>query len=301
MQTARVLQGIGVPRHTVSHHPESATRTAADPRSHAQRTSPGHRRRKSCTPSTDDPGRRASSGRRWKRRRKGHPHEHPFPRAIATAVVVAVDGSEQGYVAVRYTRRARHDVLGVPLDAIHMFLPSTATSLAGSAMAMMMMVPDESVRSYGAEILERARTTALETVPDLQVTTQLHMGGGRIHQLVTLAAHASLSGSRKPEPRQPRPHLDRWDGRDRCRQPGKPARWSSVPADGGPAAPHGRILAEFKSPAHAALSCSMRRSFWPTSSTPSWSCCTPGDSRASTTTPSSTGWMRSGGAVSRPS
>ena len=159
-------------------------------------------------------------------------------------VVVAVDGSEQGYVAVRYAAREAQR-LGVSLGAIHV-LPSTV--LAGSA--MMMMVPDESVRSYGAEILERTRTTALETVPDLQVTTQLRMGGGRIQQLVTLGAHARLMvlGSRSPG------NLDRiWTGGTVT---GVASRAACpvvvVPADGEPGAPRGRILAGFKSPAHAA-------------------------------------------------
>ena len=158
-------------------------------------------------------------------------------------VVVAVDGSEQGYDAVRYAAREAHR-LGVSLHAIHV-LPSTV--LAGSA--MMMMVPDESFRSYGAEILERTRTTALETVPDLQVTTQLGMGG-RIQQLIAVAAQARLMvlGSRSPG------SLDRiWTGGTVT---GVASRAACpvvvVPAEGEPREPRGRLLAGFKSPAHAA-------------------------------------------------
>jgi len=158
-------------------------------------------------------------------------------------VVVAVDGSEQGYAAVGYAAREAQR-LGVPLDVIHV-LP--ATIAAGSA--MMMMIHEESFQSYGAEILERARTTALESVPDLHVTTQLRMGG-RIQQLIAAAEHAPLMvlGSRSPS------SLDRiWTGgtvTGVASQAACPV--VVVPAGRELGSAHRRIVAGFKSPAHEA-------------------------------------------------
>ena len=208
--------GSSVPRHTVSHHPESDASTDARSTS-LHRVNGGlpdggslSRRRDGEPPSVCRPRRLVTGGESPARHRPttrdagrgAHDHGSGEARGIPMnskstckggGVVVAVDGSEQGYVAVRYAAREAHR-LGVSLHAIHV-LPSTA--FAGSA--MMMMVPDESFRSYGAEILERARTTALEAVPDLQVTTQLRMGG-RIQQLIAVAAQARLMvlGSRSP-------------------------------------------------------------------------------------------------------
>jgi nucleotide-binding universal stress UspA family protein len=159
-------------------------------------------------------------------------------------VVVAVDGSQQGYAAVRYAAREAQR-LSLRLDAIHV-LPTNV--LAGSA--MMMMVPDETFQSYGAEILERARTAALDSVPDLRVTTRLLMGGGRIQELVAAARHARLMVLARPSSSG----LDRiWTGGTIT---GVASRATCpvvvVPADAEPAIPRRRIVAGFKSPERAA-------------------------------------------------
>jgi nucleotide-binding universal stress UspA family protein len=158
------------------------------------------------------------------------------------AVVIAVDGSEQGYVAVRYAAQEAQR-LGAALDVVHV-LPST---VAGGS-AMMMMVPEESFQCEAAQILGRARTTALESVPDLQVTTQLRMGG-RIHQLIEISGHARLMvlGRRSPS------SLDRiWSGGTVT---GVASRAACpvvvVPDDREPGPTHRRIVVGFKSSAHA--------------------------------------------------
>jgi nucleotide-binding universal stress UspA family protein len=153
---------------------------------------------------------------------------------------VAVDGSAHGYGAVRYAAREAHR-LGLPLDVVHV-LPRNVPS-------GWIVIPDETFRSCGAEILERARETALESVAALDVETHLR-SGGRTQQLLTFAEHALLLvlGDRSPH------SLDRvWTGGTIT---GVASRATCpvvvVPADGEPDAVHHRIVVGFKSPAHAA-------------------------------------------------
>lgn len=158
-------------------------------------------------------------------------------------VAVGVDGSDQGYAAVRYAA-SEAGRLGVRLDVVHV-LPGNLPA----ASIMMTVVPDGSFQSYGAEILERARATALETVGTLEVETHLRLGG-RVQQLLGFAKHARLVvlGSRSPS------GLDRiWTGgtvTGVASQAACPV--VVVPADCEPGKGHGRIVVGFKSPAHAA-------------------------------------------------
>jgi len=159
------------------------------------------------------------------------------------SVVVGVDGLDQRYGAVRY---AAHEArrLGAPLDVVHVipgYLPT------GSM--MMMTLPDDSFRSYGAEILLRAREAAVNTAPELRVRTHLRTGG-LVQQLLEVASHARLVvlGSRGPS------SLSRlWTGGTLTSIASQAACPVIVvpPAFDQPAAHH-RIVVGFKSPAYAA-------------------------------------------------
>jgi nucleotide-binding universal stress UspA family protein len=155
-------------------------------------------------------------------------------------IVVAVDGTEQGYAAVRYAaREARR--LSLPLDVIHVFPASVPVGWTSR-------IPAELFSSYGAELLERAREIAVEAVESSDVQTHL-WAGERVPLLAAFAEHARLLvlGSRSPH------SFDRiWTG-------GTVTGVSStaccpvvvVPAEPEPFAVHHRIVAGYKSPAHA--------------------------------------------------
>lgn len=159
-------------------------------------------------------------------------------RTSRGGVVAAVDGTEQGYAAAGYAAREAGR-LSLPLDVIHVF----------PGVGSMTTIPVEFLETYGAEIVERARETALETVATLDVRTHL-CGGGRIQQLVDFAENARLLvlGSRSPR------SFDRiWTGGTVI---GVSSRAACpvvvVPAEREPFAVHHRIVAAFKSPAHSA-------------------------------------------------
>jgi len=157
-------------------------------------------------------------------------------------VIVAVDGTEHGYAAVRYAAsEARR--LGVRLDIVHVlpgYLPV--------APMRMPVAPDAWFESYGAQILARAKEAALVAVPGLEVGTHLREGG-RTQQLLAFAEHARpiVLGSRSPR------SLDRlWTGgtvtgvAGRAGCPGV-----VVPADRDPGEVHGRIAIGLRAPGQA--------------------------------------------------
>jgi len=163
-------------------------------------------------------------------------------RTAADGLLAAVDGSEQGYRAVALAALEAQRA-GLALDLVHV-TPGTVPT----AGMMITTVPPEMFESYGAEILERARTRALATVADLEVRTHLRIGA-RIPQLLAAADHARLVvlGSRSAH------SLDRiWTG-------GTVTGVASqahcpvlvVPSDWEPAAPHRRIVVGYKSAEHS--------------------------------------------------
>jgi nucleotide-binding universal stress UspA family protein len=157
-------------------------------------------------------------------------------------VIVAVDGTEQGYAAVRYAAsEARR--LDVRLDIVHV-LPGY---LAVAPMRMP-VVPDASFASYGAEILARAKDAALVAFPGLEVGTHLREGD-RSQRLLAFAEHARLIvlGSRSPR------SLDRlWTGDTVTGVAGRAGcPLVVVPADRDPGEVHGRIAIGLKAPGQA--------------------------------------------------
>jgi len=104
---------------------------------------------------------------------------------VVAGVVVGVDGSEQGYAAVRYAAREAQR-LGVGLDAVHVLPASVPIDPT-----VLPVLSDLSLQSYGSDILARARTVASETVPTLDVRTHL-CSGGRTEQLLSFGERADL-------------------------------------------------------------------------------------------------------------
>lgn len=157
-------------------------------------------------------------------------------------VVVGVDGSETGHAAVSFGA-GEADRLGVPLDLVHVLpgsIPVDPEFLAH--------VPGPSLQAYGVEILERARRSALEARPALEIETHLR-SGNRTHQLVEHANAARLVvlGNRSSR------SLDRiWtggtvlgvSGSSTCPVVVVPETWA-------PAAAHGRIAVAVKTPGDA--------------------------------------------------
>jgi nucleotide-binding universal stress UspA family protein len=164
------------------------------------------------------------------------------------SVVVGVEGSEQGYAVVRFAAAEARRV-EASLDLVHV-LPGYVSAPPMTTMTPLMpILPDVSFESYAAEILERARETALDEVSSLQVETHL-CAGTRVSQLLTFAegARTVVLGSRSP------------DGFDRVWTGGTVTGVASraacpvivVPADHEPDEVHGRIVAGVKTPGHTA-------------------------------------------------
>lgn len=158
-------------------------------------------------------------------------------------VAVGVDGSEPGYVAVRYAAREAAR-LGVPLDLVHA-IPAYIPDAPGMTPTM----PDPLFEAYGTEILARARSVAQDAVPSVVVETHLHLGHPA-KQLLALApgAHLIVLGSRGSK------MPDRiWTG---ATVTGVAERTPSplivVPADYDPTDVHDRIVVGLQSPAAAA-------------------------------------------------
>jgi nucleotide-binding universal stress UspA family protein len=115
------------------------------------------------------------------------------PTSPQGGVMVGADGSDPGYVAVRFAacEAAR---LGMDLDVLHV-LPAGFPEHPVAAP----MVPEASLQAHAAEILDRAREVALETAPTLIVGTHLR-SGSRIRQLLAFGEGARLMvlGNRSP-------------------------------------------------------------------------------------------------------
>jgi nucleotide-binding universal stress UspA family protein len=157
-------------------------------------------------------------------------------------VVVGVDGSERGYAGVRYAA-AEADRRGVRLDIVHVmpgYLP----------VGPFLMIPDGSLEDFGSTVAKRAAREASEEVPGLDVRSHL-IHGNRVRELVAFSREAGLLilGAR---------HLSAmdhvWTGatvtgvvsRASCPVAVIPADWEA------PTAPHGRVVAGYKSTEHSA-------------------------------------------------
>lgn len=155
-------------------------------------------------------------------------------------VVVGVDGSERGYVGVRYAAQEASR-WGVPLDVVNVapgYLPN----------GPLLMIPDGSLQAFGDSVVERGARLAREVAPDVDVSTRM-LAGRRVHELVEFARHARLLvvGAR---------HLSLadhiWTGatvtgvvsRATCRVLVIPASWE-------PVGPRGRVVVGYKSPRHS--------------------------------------------------
>jgi nucleotide-binding universal stress UspA family protein len=150
-------------------------------------------------------------------------------------VVVGVDGSERGYVGVRYAA-AEADRRGVPLDIVHItpgYLP----------VGPFLMIPDGSLQDFGSTVAQRAECEARNAAPDVQVKAHL-VPGNRVREAALLilgARHLSAMD-----------HI--WTGatvtgvvsRASCPVAVIPATWEPPPA------PHRRVVAGYKASEHSA-------------------------------------------------
>lgn len=153
-------------------------------------------------------------------------------------VVVAADGSEHGLRAVRYAAREAARV-AAPLTIVHV-LPEKWMGTT--------QIPDDPFRSLGTEFLERAKESALTTVPGLRVSTQLRAGAADT-EILAISDQACLVvlGSHGPS------SFDRiWTGGTVS---GVVSRASApvvvVPPSSESTPPWRRVVVGFKSSAHA--------------------------------------------------
>jgi nucleotide-binding universal stress UspA family protein len=157
-------------------------------------------------------------------------------------VVVGVDGSERGYVGVRYAA-AEADRRGVPLDIVHItpgYLP----------VGPFLMIPDGSLQDFGSTVAQRAECEARNAAPDVQVKAHL-VPGNRVRELVDFSREAALLilGARHLSAMD---HI--WTGatvtgvvsRASCPVAVIPATWEPPPA------PHRRVVAGYKASEHSA-------------------------------------------------
>ena len=104
-------------------------------------------------------------------------------------VVVAVDGSDEGYAAGLYAAK-RAATIDAPLDVIHVFpayLPVGPFYPVGP-----LVMPTEEFQRYGKTVLERALELVRDSVPaSLPICTDL-LTGGRVHRITEYAEHARL-------------------------------------------------------------------------------------------------------------
>jgi nucleotide-binding universal stress UspA family protein len=163
----------------------------------------------------------------------GHPREHG-------TVVVGADGSDRGYAGVRYAA-AEAARLDATLDIIHVspgYLP----------VGPLLVIPDGSLQSHAAGVLERSAREATATAPDVEVAThELH--GHRVDSIVRFADGAAVLvlGAR---------HLTLADriltgatvagvvSRATCPTVVVPSTWE-------PDTPRQRVVVGFKAPRHA--------------------------------------------------
>jgi nucleotide-binding universal stress UspA family protein len=161
-------------------------------------------------------------------------------------VVVGTDGSPAALHGVRWAaREARR--LGTGLLVAHAtpgYLPTGP---------VVPMIPDGSLREYGAELLQRSSAVAREEVPDLAVDGVL-VEGGRVAGLVGVAKEAALLvlGT------EHRPLMERvWTGTTvtgvaaRASCPVVVVRAEAPDSAGDGGVEHGRIVVGWKTAAHA--------------------------------------------------
>jgi nucleotide-binding universal stress UspA family protein len=157
-------------------------------------------------------------------------------------VAVGVDGSDTGYAAVSFAA-GEAERLGVHLDLIHVLPASIPVDPE-----FLSHVADPSLQSYGCEILERARKTALETRPAVEIESHL-LSGSRTQQLLEISKGAKLVvlGNRSPKA------LGRiWTGGTVTGVSGGSAcPVVAVPVAWEPAEVHGRIAVAVKTPGEA--------------------------------------------------
>jgi nucleotide-binding universal stress UspA family protein len=98
-------------------------------------------------------------------------------------VVVGADGSERGYVGVRYAAEeaARR---GVPLDVVHV-VPGYVP------VGPFLMIPEGSLQEFGASVADRAAKIAVDQVPGVSVTRHLLLGN-RVRELLRFSRDADL-------------------------------------------------------------------------------------------------------------
>jgi nucleotide-binding universal stress UspA family protein len=156
--------------------------------------------------------------------------------------VVAVDGSEEGYVAVAFAAEEalRH---GLALRLAHVMPAWVPVG------PLLMMAADEGLGAYASETLASAVRVASDIAPRIEITTHL-LTGNRVSQIVDLSEHARFV----VVGRRPTSALDRaWSGgtldgiasRARC-----PVL--VVPDVSAPAGRPARVVLGFKSAAHSA-------------------------------------------------
>lgn len=151
--------------------------------------------------------------------------------------VVAVDGSEEGYAAVRFAAEEamRHGLALRLAHVIPVHVPVGPPLMLGA---------DVELGAYASETLASASRVVADTAPHLHTTTHLLIGG-RVSQVVGLARGASfiVVGRRPPSPHDrvwPGGTLDGIASRARCPVVVVPPQRAR---EGGPA----RVVAGFKS------------------------------------------------------
>ncbi len=161
------------------------------------------------------------------------------PREHGT-VVVGVDGSERGLAGVRYAAQEALR-LGVRLDVVHVspgYLPE----------GPLLLIPDGSLQSFAAGVLERGALVANEAAPEIDVATH-HLTGHRIQEIVAFADDAALLvlGARHLSAME---HV--WTGATVAGAVSRAACPTVViPADWEPSVPRDRIVVGYKSQQHA--------------------------------------------------
>lgn len=160
-------------------------------------------------------------------------------------VLVGADGSEGALHGVRW---AAHEAerLHTGLKIVHVTPGYSAGSPA------LPIVPEGTLRSYGASVLEKASSEAQEACPDLQIEVDL-LTGGRVSGLVHAAEGAALlvlatEGKNLAERVWTGPTVTGVTSRATCPVvvvPSGPEDRKSAPST------HGRVLVGYKSSHHA--------------------------------------------------
>jgi len=103
--------------------------------------------------------------------------------AAAGSIVVGADGSERGFVGVRWAAEEAKRT-GVPLYVV-CAVPSLSPS------GPLLVVPDSDLRTYGARVVDDAVKLARKHVPDVDVSGVMRPGH-RVSELVSFSRDAAL-------------------------------------------------------------------------------------------------------------